>query len=295
MTHARFLYHWLTNPSTQHVIRNLGRQTTNISNLDVNRFKQLEFPEIDFDKQSDIAAILDKADGIRRMREQAVKLADELIKSTFFEMFGDPVKNERQWPSGVIGDCLRGVVGGWSANSDSRPATQSEFGVLKISAVTSGEYIPSENKVVTSVPGDKKLIVPQTGDLLFSRANTRELVAATCVVMNAQQNVFLPDKLWRLDVDQSVAEASYLKCVLSHPEYRQLLCARATGTSGSMLNISKAKLVAHPIPIPPIELQRAFATLWKRIKMLSAKRQVEAAEANSLFRSLSNSAFLGDL
>ena len=255
--------------------------------------KQLYVPALD--EQRRIAAILDKADAIRRKREQALNLADDLLKSTFLEMFGNPATNERDWVEGSIDDCLKGVVGGWSAKGEARPAGSDEMGVLKISAVTSGEYLPQENKVVETIPNGKRVVIPQLGDLLFSRANTRELVAATCIVTDAPENVFLPDKLWRLEPEPEVAEATFLKFVLSHPEYREGLCARATGTSGSMLNISKAKLLSHPIPVPDIDVQRRFTKIWQSVQSSSKTHRIALGRSEMLFASLSQRAFRGEL
>ena len=249
----------------------------------------------DLDEQRRIAAILNKADAIRRKREQALNLADDLLKSTFLEMFGNPATNTRGWKEGVIGDCLTGVVGGWSAKGDSRAAKVAEMGVLKISAVTSGEYVPEENKVVADLPEGRKIVIPKEGDLLFSRANTRELVAATCIVSEAPTNVFLPDKLWRLDADADIAEVIYLKFVLTHPEYRETLCYRATGTSGSMLNISKTKLLSHPIPLPDLELQRDFSKLWRSVQATIRKSRAALSGCEDMFASLSQRAFRGEL
>ncbi|GAA6208431.1 hypothetical protein NBRC116601_17240 [Cognatishimia sp. WU-CL00825] len=246
-------------------------------------------------EQRRIAAILDKSDAIRRKREQALTLADDFLKSVFLEMFGDPHTNSGGWDVGVISDCLTSTVGGWSAKGEARPARSDELGVLKISAVTSGEYIPEENKTVSVVPEGKKLVVPQVGDLLFSRANTRELVAATCIVLDAPQNVFLPDKLWSLEVDPDEATAPYLKFVLTDPGYRYALCLRASGTSGSMLNISKAKLLDHPIPIPPIQKQKDFEKIWWRTQETVKRLKSELEMSNELFGSLSQRAFSGGL
>lgn len=291
---STYLAHYFRTPAYWRQVEKAARGAAQ-PGINASVLKSLVIPLPPVKEQCRIAAILDKADTLRRKRLQALSLANDLLKSAFLEMFGSPIGNPRGWEVGVIGNCLKGVVGGWSAKADSRPANNAEIGVLKISAVTSGEYLPSENKAVLSIPTGKKLIIPQVGDLLFSRANTRELVAATCIVLEAPQNVFLPDKLWRLDVDRSVAEATYLKFVLAHPEYRRLLCSRATGTSGSMLNISKAKLTEHSIPIPPLGLQKDFSSLWRSVHTINTKLRSEVMEADSLFYSLSQRAFRGKL
>lgn len=89
---SRYLYHWVACPATQHKIRHCGRQTTNISNLDVDRFRDLEIPLPPLPEQKRIAAILDKADAIRRKRQQAIQLADDFLRAVFLDMFGDVIE-----------------------------------------------------------------------------------------------------------------------------------------------------------------------------------------------------------
>ncbi|MBS4639106.1 restriction endonuclease subunit S, partial [Aeromonas media] len=92
---SKYLYYWITSPEIQHSIRHLGKQTTNISNLDVARFKELKIPLPPLEEQKRIAAILDKADAIRQKRQQAIALADDFLRSVFLDMFGDPVTNPK--------------------------------------------------------------------------------------------------------------------------------------------------------------------------------------------------------
>jgi len=89
---SRYLYHWVACPATQHKIRHCGRQTTNISNLDVGRFQDLKIPLPPLPEQKRIAAILDKADAIRRKRQQAIQLADDFLRAVFLDMFGDVIE-----------------------------------------------------------------------------------------------------------------------------------------------------------------------------------------------------------
>lgn len=154
-------------------------------------------------------------------------------------MFGDPVINPMGWDEKSFDDVVLKIVGGWSAKGIDRRPQANEMAVLKISAVTYGVFRPDECKTVEYIPENKKIVIPETGDLLFSRANTRELVGATCVVTKGQENVFLPDKLWRIDCDKDLILPEYVKFLFSHPRFREQMSLHATGTSGSMLNISK--------------------------------------------------------
>lgn len=59
--------------------------------------EKLKIPLPPLEEQRKIAAILDKADGVRRKRKEAIRLTEELLRSTFLEMFGDPVTNPKGW------------------------------------------------------------------------------------------------------------------------------------------------------------------------------------------------------
>lgn len=288
--HPAYLYRWLSSPETQLRVRRCARQTTNIANLSVEQFEALEMPLPPLAEQSRIADILDKADAIRRKRKEAIALTDELLRSAFLDMFGDPVTNPKGWEVRRFGEVVSKLEAGWSANGEPRPHGDGELGVLKISAVTSGRFLPEEHKAVSRSVIDRPLVTVRRGDLLLSRANTRELVAATCLVDEDRPDLFLPDKLWRIVPSQG-ATAGYLRFLLGHERLRSQLTKTATGTSGSMLNISMAKLEALPIPVPERRRQEAFDRLvWQTLG--SRGIQVAAASsAEALFTALVDAAF----
>ena len=248
--------------------------------------KGSKIPLPSLSEQERIAAILDKADAIRCKRLQAEEMAGKFLQSVYIDMFGDPITNQYNWEESTLRKCIDSIEGGWSANSDSRRAEADELGVLKVSAVTSGFFRRDENKVVVDDVSSKKLIFPMKGDLLFSRANTRDLVAATCLVEHDNENVFLPDKLWRITPNRCMVTSEYLKFLLTNNEFRTRLTKRATGTSGSMLNISKAKLLDTTFPKPPINMQKNFSDLYWSERATSNRRAQASSCAESIYLSL---------
>lgn len=265
------------------------------SGLNFDDIRSITLPRPSISEQQQIVSILDKADAIRRMRRESVRLAEELLRSTFLEMFGDPVTNPKGWKVQPLGEVIEQLEAGWSANGDPRLATGTEFGVLKVSAVTSGYFRPEEHKAVSAELVDRPLVTPRAGDLLFSRANTRELVGATCLVESDQPRLFLPDKIWRVVVRDGYATTPYLRFLLSHERFRCELTKTATGTSGSMLNVSMDKLKQLRAPIPSFNVQKRFsAFVWAG---LQSKARFAGAEtdSNNLFDSLLDRAFRGEL
>lgn len=77
--------------------------------------------------------------------------------------------------------------------------------------------------------------------------------------------------------------------------FRQQLIQRATGTSGSMKNIGKAKMLEIPIPLPPLPLQQKFAAIVESIERQKTTQRAHLAELDALFAALQHRAFRGEL
>lgn len=253
----------------------------------------LEIPFPPLPEQQRIADILDKAEAINQKREQALALCDEFLRATFLDMFGDPVSNPKGWVYEKLDEVILSIKAGKSLAGDSKPANENELGVLKVSAVSYGFFQPQENKKIEKLVDREKLIFPKKGDFLFSRANTRELVGATCIVQDDFGHVFLPDKLWLIDVDSEKVSAYYLHFLMLEPKFKDKLTSQATGTSGSMLNISQKKFVNTIAPIPPIELQQKFSSIVEKVNAIKAR--IQHAQELPLFEALSQQAFKGEL
>src|SRR5262249_29962514 len=142
-----------------------------------------------------------------------------------------------------------------------RPAGQGEFGVIKVSAVTWNTFLPGENKALPSdyaVPEEIKI---RKGDLLLSRANTTELIAAVVVVDADYPNLMLSDKILRLVPMRDRVCTRFLLYALRTTTARRHFESHATGTSGSMRNISQDNISTCPIPLPPLPEQKRIAAL----------------------------------
>lgn len=232
-----------------------GTTRTRISRKNLEK---IEIPLPSIDRQRKIAAQLDKvSDLIAKRRAQLDKL-DLLVKARFAEMFGDVETNPMNWPTSTIGAVVDSIEAGWSGNGTQREKQPGEIAVLKVSAVTKGYFIPSECKVLDDQENIKKYVFPQKGDLLFSRANTREMVGATAVISEDYPELILPDKLWKIRFIDGI-NVHYMKQVLSSKSVREKFSAASTGTSGSMYNVSMDKFKQIKIPVPSVDSQDNFS------------------------------------
>jgi len=92
-----YLYHFLKQDSLFRFIDGLSQRTAGQSGVDMDGLREYQIYLPSLTEQKRIAAILDKADTIRRKRQQAIQLADEFLRSVFLDMFGDPVTNPKGW------------------------------------------------------------------------------------------------------------------------------------------------------------------------------------------------------
>lgn len=155
------------------------------------------------------------------------------------------------WFDGQLADSIAALDAGVSVNAEDRPHGAGEIGVLKTSAVSGGQFLPNQNKTV--VEHERRLVAePVQGDsILVSRMNTPALVGESCYVCEAHPSLFLPDRLWQLKPKDSAKICMrWMSFVLQSAAYRRHVEVHATGTSGSMKNLPKSKLLALPVSYP---------------------------------------------
>ena len=222
----------------------------------------IPLPEIK--EQKAIAEKFKKSEELISLRKQQLVKMDELVKARFFEMFGEISDNSMNWDCFTIGKLISTIESGWSGNGKQREKHADEIAVLKVSAVTKGYFIPTECKVLDDQHNIKKYVYPQKGDILFSRANTKEMVGATVLIKKDYPDLILPDKLWKIRFCTDV-NPIYMKYVLSTTTVRNAFSAASTGTSGSMYNVSMEKFKGVIIPVPPLSVQNEFAAFVERV------------------------------
>lgn len=248
------------------------------------------------DEQKRIAAILDQADALRRLRARAVERLNSLGQAIFHEMFGDLIANERNFKAVIVGDVIQGFETGKNLAEDPDSRREGGFRVLKISSVTRGIFRPEEAKPLPADYEPPKTHIVRDGDLLFSRANTAQLIGATAFAFTKGYNLVLPDKLWRFVwKSNSPVLPAFTKVLFSSKPFRNEIAKRSSGTSGSMKNIGKQKVMTIPFGLPCLGDQQEFVsrllTVNKRIDI--NQKSLKACEA--LFTSLQHRAFRGEL
>lgn len=290
----RYLRFWFTTIKEKLLNRAVGGTLQNIS---LGIVKDLEIPLPSLPTQQKITEVLDTADQLRQYNKQLIQKYDALTQSLFLEMFGDPVRNEKGWEITTFSKILSKIESGWSPVCENKPRTgDQEWAVLKLGSVSYGIYNPKENKRYEfDVPKAKQDCEVKKGDLLFTRKNTYHMVGVTAFVYETSPKLLLPDTVFRLVLIQELTNPIFLYYLLNNDKFSKEIQLLASGSSGSMPNISKAKLLSKDTILPPIELQNQFAERVQMIETQKQQAQEALAKSEDLFQSLLQKAFKGEL
>lgn len=263
-----------------------------VKNLNIDLVKGVEVLLPPLAEQQRIAAILEKADALRRKRQQAIDLADQFLRSVFLEMFGDPVSNPKGWPVVAFEEC---VVG--KPRNGLSPATNGSVPgrVLTLSAITRLKFNPTASKevVFAKVPMDSQRV--NKNDLLICRGNGNvSLVGCGRVPTESDELTAFPDTIIAARINQEIITMAYLEHLWNGPSVRKHIETNARTTNGTF-KVNQGVVNSTPIMLPPMELQDEFKYLIEKAKA-SIRRQIDSQiHTNVLFNSLSQQAFSGQL
>ena len=238
-------------------------------------------------EQRRIADILDKADAVRRKRKEAIALTEELLRSTFLEMFGDPVTNPKGWPvkplsklgnittgntpSREVADYFGDDIEWIKSDNINTPShfltTATER--LSVSGRAVGRTVPARSTLITCIAGSPDCI----GNAALA---DRE------VAFNQQINAITP-----------FAETDYRYL------YALLLLGKrlvqAASTNGMKGMVSKGRLEGVCVPCAPPNAQLEFGKAFDRLIRISVSYECLARDAQNLFDSTVQRAFSGEL
>lgn len=288
----KFLYYYLKLNWQRYILRRQIGSATNYMKLeDILNF---EIPYIEHSLQEKIVSVLDKTQMLIDKRKYQMKFLDELIKSTFIDMFGNPSINNMRWIENRLATVVTKIENGKSFVCESFNRSDDYPAILKLSAVTYGIYNANENKALT----DESLFISDVevkeGDLLFTRKNTPELVGMSAFVYDTEPNLMMPDLIFRFVTNENINKI-YLWKLINHSMFRGKVKALSNGSAKSMSNISKQRLMELNIPIPPIELQNQFANFVKQVDKLKFEMEKSLKELENNFNSLMQKAFKSEL
>lgn len=280
-----YVFHFLRSALGQKAIA-LDFRGATVGGISRDFARKVRLPLPSLPEQRRIAEILDKADTLRTKRRAVLAQLDTLTQSIFLDMFGDPVENERGWPTARVSELCELVRG-----SSPRPQGDPRF---------FGGPVP--RLMVADITRDGWFVTPRIDSLTVEGAKRSRPVPAGTVVMAVSGNIGLVSRL-SIDacvhdgfvaftkLDERRCQPGFLLALL---HYSKALHER-NKAGAIFINLTTTDIKAMALPIPPGKLQLDFALRVREVGKIKAAERVSLQALETLFATLQQRAFRGEL
>lgn len=270
------------------VVADLQSKARGVAQVNINSriLKSLEIPLPPIDVQREILSMLDRADALRVKRRQAIVSLEELAKSIFLEMFGDPMTNPQGWTKRSIAELGSVTTGNTPPRSDTyNYGHYIEW--IKSDNINPSEIIVSHSSEMLSEQGARLARIANPDSLLVTciagSPNSIGNVALTDrrVAFNQQINAFTPQSINPL--------YAYMHLKVG----KRLVQNESTGGMKGL--VSKSRFGGIQLMVPPKAIQRSFADTFEQLTQHIDRGRESQTALDELFESLQASAFRWEL
>ncbi|QTD65688.1 restriction endonuclease subunit S [Acinetobacter towneri] len=250
-------------------------------NLSANDFKKFLVPLPPLSEQRRIAAILDQADELRQKRQQAIEKLDQLLQSTFYDYFGDPIQNTKGFPLKDFKSIIKFTGGSQPPKSIfSDTCKEGYVRLVQIRDFRTDKYL-------TFIPKDSARRFFKRNDVMIGRYGPP--VFQILRGLEGAYNVALMKAEPKAELDND-----FLFYLLAVQSIQQLVIANSQRSAGQT-GVNLEFLNNLVIGVPPLELQKVWAKIALKIEDQKQNLYKQLNIQNQLFSSLQNQAFNGTL
>jgi type I restriction enzyme S subunit len=224
-------------------------------------------------EQRRIVDLLARAEGIVRLRREAQQKAAELIPAILIDMFGDPATNPQAWPRhplSAVAEVISGVAKGRKLN----PGEAVELPYMRVANVKDGYLDLTEVKTIEIKRGEVEKLLIRPGDLLMTEGGDPDKLGRAALWAGELEACVHQNHVFKVRSDRACLSPAYLRALAGSAYGKAYFLGVAKKTTG-IASINKTQLSAFPVPLPPLELQRAFERCVQSAESI-LNQQVEA-------------------
>ena len=284
-----FMLYFMHFAAANKLLEHLTSQSS-IAHLTRKKLAVLEVPIPPLAEQRKIAAILSSVDEAIEKTQAVIDQVQVVKKGLMQELLtrGLPGRHTRfkqteigevpeEWAVGTLGQFIDGIDAGWSPKCEPEPAVHQRWGVLKVSAVSSGAYKQLENKQLPLGLEPRPELEVKAGDVVVARASgVIDLVGVPAYVWETRPLLMLSDKTLRIRPRPERLDGFFMFTALQLPAVREFVLQGATGSH--MRNISQKALKATPVPVPPLDEQLEISRVLRETQ---ARLRAEKLKLNA--------------
>jgi len=269
--------------------RNISSDSAGATLPGVNstKLKKLQIPLPPLDDQIRIVDVLTRAENLIAKRKESIKALDEFLKSTFLEMFGDPVRNEKGWEAMLLKQITKVGTGGTPSRKNELVYFNGTIAWAKTTEVN-GNYIYNTSETITefALKDSNCKVYPIHTILLamYGQGKTRGNVGYLKIEAATNQAcaaIIPTEKINQIFLFE-LLKNSYLNL-------------RSLARGGNQENLNLDIVGNYPIVLPPLLLQNKFAAIVEKVEAMKVKYNESLVEMEKLYGGLSQRAFRGEL
>lgn len=258
-------------------------------NISANAIEEIIIPLPSIEDQIRIAKILSKAETLITQRKESIVMLDDLLKSSFLEMFGDPVRNDNRWTKTNLDNVATQITDG-----EHTTPIRVDSGIKLLSARNVQNGFLDFNNNVDYIPISEyeriiKRCKPEKNDILMSCSGSVGRVS----IIKTNEPLSLVRSVALIKLKKEIVNPYYLQSWMQS-KYFQSEIKRGSKTS-SQSNIFTGAIKKLPVQIPPIKLQNQFAILVEKVETIKKQYQKSSVELENVYGVLSQKAFKGEL
>ncbi|MDC0962936.1 restriction endonuclease subunit S [Euryarchaeota archaeon] len=250
---------------------------TTVSLVNKSRFSAIKMPVPPLDEQKRIAAILDKANEIEEQSKKTLLMRNNLIVSTFLEMFGDPVVNPKQWKLVSMKDLADKIGSGSTPRGGKKSYVENGISLVRSMNIHDDRFVEKDLAKITDEQANLlNNVILNENDVLL---NITGASVCRCAVVPSQ---ILPARVNQhvciLRPKTTIIKSEYLLHCLISANYKKMLLQLSGGGGATREALTKEQIKHLQIPIPPIEMQNKFVKFIQSVNdlTLSANRKIQS-------------------
>ncbi len=273
-------------------IESLGKGAT-VKRITLDALKDLEVPLPPSKGQKRIAAILAKADAIRRKRRQAIQLAAEFLRSVFLDMFGDPVLNPKGWKEAIL-DQISEIVSGVTKGRKFNGRVTVKVPYMRVANVQDGRILIDDVQEIEVLESEVERYRLKLGDMLLTEGGDPDKLGRGAVWKGEIDPCIHQNHIFRVRANAKIILPEFLSALIGSQRGKRYFLKAAKQTTG-VASINKTQLSGFPALLPPIEIQYEYLRCLEKFDHMINLQENKYKEIVNLFNSLTQRAFRGEL
>jgi type I restriction enzyme S subunit len=240
-------------------------------------------------EQHRIVEILDQADTLRQQRRQADALTKNLLPTFFHEMFGDLHQSDHGWPILELGE-VADIVSGITKGRRTSESNLQEVPYLSVANVQDGHLLLENVKTIEASTAEIGRFLLRVNDLVLTEGGDPDKLGRGALWDGTISNCIHQNHIFRVRLTTNRIMPTYL-ATLTGSDYGKAYFLRVAKKTTGIASINKRQLCAFPVVIPPLEIQRKFASRLTAVNMASSNQATSAIILETLFQTLLHRAF----